>query len=191
MLILWGGVGIQLLYIDFCIFNLQVETTTFRDSILDVTTQRNDALGKAVIKRITPVNDLIAADAEYHRECHRIFISIKAGRETAGHPENEQVNASMEGICPTIGAAAQHSYRVYCQVQMWLSPDEDINYTDRGWEKDHQTNLLLILTEEPLIPEVQLKMLFCGCKKGCTSANCSCRRNGNNIDQIIYSNIVL
>lgn len=80
------------------VFNLQVETTTFRDSILDVAAQRNDALGKAVMKRITPVDDLIAADAEYHRACLRRFISIKAGRETAGRPENERVNAAMEGI---------------------------------------------------------------------------------------------
>lgn len=84
-------------YIDFHVFNLQVETFGFRRSILKIAEQRNDTWGKQVKKRILPVNDLVAADAEYHRACHKKFI-LKVAQKKVGRPEDELVNAAMEKI---------------------------------------------------------------------------------------------
>jgi len=97
---------------------------------------------------------------------------------------------NLRSLRPTNGMAAKHSRRVYYQVQMWFNEDEDICYTDWGWERDHCKNLVLVTTDKPLIPDILLKKLYCGCKKGCSSSNCTCRKNGNTIFKYAYIGIM-
>lgn len=56
----------------------------------------------------------------------------------------------LENLPPTEGAAKQHGFRVYLQLQKWLGNDYDL--TQWGWKVED--NLLMpVYTEEPLIPE--------------------------------------
>ena len=71
---------------------------------------------------------------------------------------------NLKSLCPTIGAANQHSRRVFCQIQTWLGEDGTISYTDWGWRAEKQ-NLFPVLTDEPLIPAILLKRFYCGLGK--------------------------
>ena len=77
-------------------------------------------------------------------------------------------------LCPTEGAARQHSYRVYVQVQAWLG--NNLPITEWGWKKTAGV-YLPICTTEPPAPDELLKKLFCNCKQGCKSG-CGCRKLG-------------
>lgn len=73
---------------------------------------------------------------------------------------------------PTSGAAKQHSYRVFHQVQSWRGVE--LPATDWGWKKK-EGQLLPIPTLDPLAPENLLKLVFCNCKIDCAQ-RCDCRR---------------
>ncbi|CAH1115838.1 unnamed protein product [Psylliodes chrysocephalus] len=72
------------------------------------------------------------------------------------------------------GAAKQHSYRVFHQVQSWRGVQ--LPATEWGWMKK-EGQLLPAPTLEPLAPETILKLVFCNCKTDCAQ-RCDCRRRG-------------
>jgi len=78
----------------------------------------------------------------------------------------------FRNLCPTVGAAKQHSFRVYCQIQSWLGKTYRRD-TLWGWNSSSEP----IMTSEPLMPGILLKKAFCSCKKGC-SRGCGCRKAG-------------
>ncbi|GBP62150.1 hypothetical protein EVAR_40600_1 [Eumeta japonica] len=76
---------------------------------------------------------------------------------------------------PTEGAAEQHCYRAYYQLQTWLG--NELTVTDWGWKK-HERGIMPKLTEMELIPEVLLKTICCSCETGCNNLKCGCRKHG-------------
>lgn len=77
-------------------------------------------------------------------------------------------------LCPTEGAARQHSYRVYAHVQEWLG--NKLPITEWGWKKVAGV-FIPVGTTDPPAPDDLLKKLFCGCKRGCKTG-CGCRKLG-------------
>lgn len=81
----------------------------------------------------------------------------------------------MEKLPPTEGAAAQHCFRVYLQIQTWLGNEKDA--TDWGW-KNYADTLRPKYTEDKLIPDELLKKICCTCNKPCETLQCGCRKHG-------------
>src|SRR3978361_1380328 len=81
----------------------------------------------------------------------------------------------FQNIPPTEGAAKQHIYRSYLQLQKWMGNDCDA--TQWGW-KVVDGMLLPHYTDEALIPSDILKKNSCRCETGCKSKVCSCKKHG-------------
>lgn len=86
---------------------------------------------------------------------------------------------SLEKLPPTIGAAKQHSFRVYHQLQKWLG--NELDAYQWGWKEVKVNNSKIPLpkfTDCPLIPPDILKKVSCKCTTNCTSNRCGCRKLG-------------
>ena len=79
------------------------------------------------------------------------------------------------GMPPTSSAAKQHSLRVRLQIMVWLG--HPLNPKDWGWQlKDNK--YCPKYTDKQPGPDSLLKVIRCACKTGCSTARCSCRKNG-------------
>ncbi len=76
---------------------------------------------------------------------------------------------------PTSAALHHHSMRVYHQVQSWLGNEMDP--LKWGWVVENNT-MLPVMTLKEAAPAKILNLIRCGCKSGCNSKRCSCRKNG-------------
>lgn len=84
---------------------------------------------------------------------------------------------ALETLPPTEGAARQHAFRVFYQVQMWLG-NENLKATDWGWTIKNN-NLVPVRTTDPPIPKKLLDQISCSCsKKGCIDGSCTCKKHG-------------
>lgn len=84
---------------------------------------------------------------------------------------------SLESLPPTEGAAKQHAFRVYYQLQQWLG-NIDLQATDWGWQIK-RGKLLPVGTADPPIPIKLMNQIACSCsKKGCIDASCGCKKHG-------------
>lgn len=81
----------------------------------------------------------------------------------------------LANLPPTEGAAEQHCYRAYYQLQTWLG--NELTATDWGW-KQHDRGIMPKFTKKELIPEILLKTICCSCETGCNSLKCGCRKHG-------------
>ena len=79
-----------------------------------------------------------------------------------------------EVLPPTLSAAKYHSMRVFCQVMQWKG--REIGPTLWGW-KITKNMIMPKYTDLPCAPEELLKIM-CNCKTGCSSLQCSCKKNG-------------
>lgn len=85
----------------------------------------------------------------------------------------------FEKLPPTVGAAVQHCYRAYYQLQNWLG--NKLNVTKWGWKEVGDNDLKLLmprLTDASLVPDELLKKISCNCKGDCSSSRCGCRKHG-------------
>ncbi|MES9880176.1 MAG: hypothetical protein ABW185_04765 [Sedimenticola sp.] len=82
----------------------------------------------------------------------------------------------LESLPPTTAAAKYHTYRTYFAIQEWLGNVGDLEPTHWGWVRT-DSMLTPIMTDMPVAPERVLKIVSCGCKKGCTK-RCMCRKSG-------------
>uniref|UniRef100_A0A8D8WE27 Uncharacterized protein n=1 Tax=Cacopsylla melanoneura TaxID=428564 RepID=A0A8D8WE27_9HEMI len=76
------------------------------------------------------------------------------------------VKPDISSLPPTEGAARQHLYRPYHQVQQWLGnnlPPQDWGWTMKG------DVLVPNQTEDPPAPQVLLQTIFCRFMKDCSS----------------------
>ena len=81
-----------------------------------------------------------------------------------------------EALPPTSDAAAQHSFRVYSQIQEWLG--NLLSPTDWGWKVADGCCVPILITQ-PAAPDYLLKYVCCGCKEnGCDTNRCSCKKYG-------------
>jgi len=83
------------------------------------------------------------------------------------------VKIDVASLCPTLGAAKQHSLRVFSQIQSWLN--REIHSLDWDWKKE--SDILFRVISDVLIPLILLKTSYCRCKEECGS-HCGCRRKG-------------
>lgn len=88
------------LYLLSLFIQLQVTELGLRERVLQQAARKNDKWGKEVTARIVAIPDLVAADAEYHRKCHRKFMLKVRQRvkEKRGAPENLEINNAMDQI---------------------------------------------------------------------------------------------
>ncbi|XP_043269016.1 uncharacterized protein Nepl16 isoform X1 [Venturia canescens] len=84
---------------------------------------------------------------------------------------------SLETLPPTEGAAKQHAFRAYYQLQCWLGRTH-LKATDWGWYVRSKF-LMPVKSIDPPIPKKLLQQISCSCtKKGCVNTSCSCRKHG-------------
>ena len=76
---------------------------------------------------------------------------------------------------PPSASTQYHSLRVYHQIQEWLGVE--MSSVDWGWKISGGT-LLPIMTDLQPAPKKFLDVIRCGCKSGCDTKRCSCRKHG-------------
>lgn len=79
----------------------------------------------------------------------------------------------LASLPPTSDAAAQHSYRVYLQIQEWKG--NPMEPCDWDWIKTGSTLTPVFMTKSPAPPEL-LTLISCNCKSTCTN-RCQCRKS--------------
>ena len=82
-----------------------------------------------------------------------------------------------KGLPPTTAASKFHSYRVYLQICQWKKPHCNLQEESWGW-KLTDSGYSPVLTDLPPAPPELLKVIWCDCTTDCTSARCTCRKNG-------------
>lgn len=97
---------------------------------------------------------------------------IKYSRKIAMQPVTASFQLAV--LPPTSAACAQHSLRVYLQVQEWLG--KTLNPQEWGW-KSLENALLPVPTTLPPAPDHLLNLISCNCKSTC-GKNCDCVRAG-------------
>lgn len=108
--------------------------------------------------------------------------SLNRYRHTLFEHGAAQNAANLKCLCPTEGAAREHSKRVYVQMQAWLN--NELPLTDWGWRKENNI-YVPIGTAQPPAPNTLLKKLFCNCRKGC-AGGCGCRKLGTQLITFVY-----
>ena len=86
---------------------------------------------------------------------------------------------NIDRIPPTIGALTQGVKRAWyaskvmgqSDVLIQILSDPDI----AGWRLDNE-NFEPITSEESIAPDSVIELVSCGCKRGCKSSRCSCRK---------------
>lgn len=83
-----------------------------------------------------------------------------------------------ERLPPSESAAHMHGRRVHLQAVLWGTLDNSsLKATDWGWQV-HKNCLIPIKLIGDIAPQDVLKFVRCNCKTNCSSALCSCRKNG-------------
>ena len=80
-----------------------------------------------------------------------------------------------EALPPITNAAVYHSYRTYHQTQVWKGESIDPLHWGFSIQKGR---MVPITMAEPPAPSNLLKLIRCGCKTGCRTKTCSCRKHG-------------
>jgi len=88
---------------------------------------------------------------------------------------SNQVYIKPECLPPTGDACKHHSLRVYYQILEWKGLSEGLNVLDYGWKVRNGT-LEPRKTDKGPAPQNVLKMIRCGCKSGCKTSMCTCRK---------------
>ena len=78
---------------------------------------------------------------------------------------------------PTQDACQFHSLRVYYQILEWKNITEGVNVEDYGWRSRNGV-LEPRKSDRAPAPQKVLKVIRCGCKTGCKTAVCGCRKLG-------------
>ena len=87
------------------------------------------------------------------------------------------LHVDPKSLPPTKDACRFHSLRVYNQIIEWNNLSEGLVVTNYGWKLKNSV-LLPVGTEQQPAPENILKMIRCGCKAGCKTVLCGCRKLG-------------
>ena len=91
--------------------------------------------------------------------------------------QSSSADIKCEQLPPTSGAAEQHSYRVYHQLQAW--DENDLDPISWGWTMNNGAHVP-VTTLMSTAPKKLIQNISCNClKSGCGNA-CSCRKAGIN-----------
>ena len=82
----------------------------------------------------------------------------------------------VHSLPPTSSAAGFHCMRVFWQTQTWMG-NADLDPMEWGWEIAESLLIPVKMTLPPA-PDYLLKVIHCGCKLGCDSKRCNCRKHG-------------
>lgn len=83
----------------------------------------------------------------------------------------------LGSLPPTEGAAAQHCYLTYLQLQTWLGYQHDPEKW--GWKIANNT-LQPVYSSDLMIPEDIIKKIACRCESGCKTNTCGCKKDSLN-----------
>ena len=83
---------------------------------------------------------------------------------------NKAVN--LANLPPTAVATRQQFYRVYLQVQQWLSND----LPPENWGWIHDKTLIPKMMSNPPAPKNLLELIFCNCNTSSCGKACGCRK---------------
>jgi hypothetical protein len=86
------------------------------------------------------------------------------------------VHVEPQMLPPSSAAARYHSHCVYYQVMEWRG-ELEMDPTEWGWHVVNNT-YMPTTTDLPAAPSELLDIIFCGCRKDCSSRKCSCRKYG-------------
>ena len=81
-----------------------------------------------------------------------------------------------EMLGPTSDAGMLHMLRAYYQLQEWKG-NEPLDLEYWGWKKTEKYILPVPMTKAPA-PANLLKIIRCGCKTGCKTGQCTCKKMG-------------
>jgi hypothetical protein len=90
--------------------------------------------------------------------------------------------AESDKLPPTLGALRQHVLRVHIQARVWGQAsislqDSQMDPLQNGYHKESDSQLKPTMTNALPAPEAIIEMVSCQCKRDCSSARCSCRKN--------------
>lgn len=102
-------------------------------------------------------------------------LTLDALRFTQFQKSLNRNTPKLESLPPTSDSAAQHSYRVYHQIQQWLG--NKLEPEKWGWVRQ-EGDLHPVRTTLPPAPDEIIQLISCSCKGDCSSAKCSCKKNG-------------
>lgn len=100
--------------------------------------------------------------------------SLNMHRYNAFTKSVSNAKPDLSALPPTEGAARQHAFRVYHQIQFWLG--NELPPVQWGW-KVESDRLIPVTTEDPAAPEAVLNLICCTCTTGCGN-RCGCRKAG-------------
>jgi len=113
-----------------------------------------------------------------------VFLYIGDPQHGISVPRYEQFCAKaatrtmpdQPGALPPMSASVKyHSLRVYHQIQERLGVE--LSSLDWGWKISGTGKLLPIMTDLQPAPQKILEVVRCGCKSGCGTMRCSCRKH--------------
>lgn len=107
-----------------------IESMTARASMIDAASRRGDEWGRQIIDRLAPTSDLVAADARYHKLCHKKLYSIPFAVREKKYLEPKNVADCMEHIYSYL-----HDNREECQ----FSVNELIDQINGEYKPDIRT----------------------------------------------------
>ena len=90
--------------------------------------------------------------------------------------------AESNKLPPTLGALRQHVLRVHIQARVWgqasiALQDSQMDPLQNGYHKESDGQLKPTMTDALPAPKAIIEMVSCQCKRDCSSARCSCRKN--------------
>ena len=80
-----------------------------------------------------------------------------------------------KSLPPTTAASKFHSYRVYLQICQWKNPHCNLQEESWGWKLTDSGYSPVLTDLPPAPPELLIRY---DCTTDCTSARCTCRKNG-------------
>jgi hypothetical protein len=137
--------------------------------------------GAVFLRQCLPVSDIVQAG-------ERALVALYGGCDDEGLDKLrftkfcEKVAQSTSSVqpCslpPTSAAAANHSLRVYLQVQQWTEFDTHLDPINWGWFIG-DGRLQPCQTHLPAAPDHLLHVIRCCCKTDCDTMRCTCKRHG-------------
>lgn len=90
--------------------------------------------------------------------------------------------AESDKLPPTLAALKQHVLRVHIQARVWGQANialqgPQLDPLQNGYHKESDGQLKPTMTDALPAPKALIEMVSCQCKRDCSSARCSCRKN--------------
>ena len=108
---------------------------------------------------------------------HSVGINVLRKMTFLDKVANGTICVNPQSLPPTHSACKYHSLRVYFQILEWKSKSESVNVEEYGWML-RKGVLEPVKTDQDPAPKNILTMIRCGCKSGCKTSQCTCRKLG-------------